>query len=326
MSGGALNCRVSKMVSTRQLFSSSGLSLMALLSVPANARIPVAAPWGPIANQIETIVQAQGTVSNNVFSIEIDRNDINNVTLHGVPIKASFQINGALVFQQLGGSSVLMNGDMALKASEVVPFIDKLIANRIVFQAEHQHFYDFSPMVWFIHFRGTGDAQDLARRIKSALDVTSTPFPQTIPANPTTPLPTAQLAAILGGSASVGSDGVVTVDIPRDDSIFLGGYHVSPFLNVETSIVFEPHGGGRNAAVAPDFGMTSWEVQNVTRTMRSQGWDVGCLYNQETNEDPQLFFSHMFKVGDSVQLAMEIRRGLNNMHMKFTGDGDADDR
>jgi hypothetical protein len=46
--------------------------------------------------------------------------------------------------------------------------------------------------------------------------------------------------------------------------------------------------------------------------VRRLGWDVGCLYNQETDESPQLYFSHMFKVGDPVQLAHEVRAGLDH--------------
>jgi hypothetical protein len=45
--------------------------------------------------------------------------------------------------------------------------------------------------------------------------------------------------------------------------------------------------------------------------MRRQGWFQGCLYNQETNEHPQLYFDHMLKVGNAYQLAHEIRRGLD---------------
>jgi hypothetical protein len=65
------------------------------------------------------------------------------------------------------------------------------------------------------------------------------------------------------------------------------------------------------AAAAPDFSMTSHEVQPVVALMRRRGWHVGCLYNQETNERPQLYFSHMIKNGDHYKLAREIRTGLD---------------
>ena len=32
-------------------------------------------------------------------------------------------------------------------------------------------------------------------------------------------------------------------------------------------------------------------------------------YNQETDEDPQLYFDHMLEVGDAYALAQEIRHG-----------------
>ena len=57
--------------------------------------------------------------------------------------------------------------------------------------------------------------------------------------------------------------------------------------------------------------MVTGEVNRVIGTMRSLGWDIGCLYNQETGETPQLYFSHDFKTGDPYALAREVRAGLN---------------
>ena len=267
---------------------------------------------------IEDIIQAEGMFSDGVFSIEIDRNDIPNVTLHGVPIKPSFEINGSLYFQKLDDETVITNSDLALKAEEIDPFIHQLQLHEIVFQAEHQHFYDFDPLVWFIHFRKKGDPIEIAHGIKAALDATSTPFPQTLPKNPKTPLPAEEMGKILGASPTIGSDGVVTYDVPREDPIRLGGTRINPYLNVATGIVFEPlDSKGKTAAGAPDFGMITSELDPVVALMRKQGWDIGCLYNQETGENPQLFFSHQFKTGDPIQLAREIRNGLNLMDMKF---------
>ncbi len=266
---------------------------------------------------IEDIIQAQGMFSDGVFSIEIDRNDIDNVTLHGVPIKPSFQINGTLYFQKLNDRTVIMNSDMALRPREIDPFIDQLLSHDIIFQAEHQHLYDFHPIVWFIHFRKQGDPLEIARGVKAALNVTSTPFPQTLPSNPTTPLPADEIGEILGASPTIGSDGVVTYDVPREDPITLGGVRINPYLNVATSIAFEPLEDGKTAAAVPDYGMVASEINPVVKIMRQQGWDIGCLYNQETDEYPQLFFSHQFKTGDPIQLAREIRNGLNLMDVKF---------
>ena len=63
--------------------------------------------------------------------------------------------------------------------------------------------------------------------------------------------------------------------------------------------------------------MVAREINAVVGLEHSLGWDVGCLYNQETDEQPQLYFSHQFKTGDPIELANEIRSGLNLMDVKF---------
>jgi hypothetical protein len=289
------------------------------LGTTAATALPTQAASGvsPFWEAIEDIIQAEGMYTNGVFSIEVDRNDIDNVTIHGVPIKPSFEVNGTFYFQKLSEDTVIMNGDMALKPQEINPFIDQLLAHGLVFQAFHQHLYDFDPMVWFIHMRQKGDPLEIARALKAALNVTSTPFPQTLPNNPTTPLPADEIGEILGASPDIGSEGVVMYDLPREDPIILGGVRINPFLGIATTIAFEPLDDGKNAAAVPDFGMIASEINPVIGVMRKQGWDVGCLYNQETDEYPQLYFSHQFKTGDPIELAHEIRNGLNQMELKF---------
>jgi hypothetical protein len=273
-------------------------------------------PSKEIQMEIQDIIDADGSVMNGVFSIELDRNDIPNVRLHNVPILPLFQINGDLVFQSIGNGKVMMNSDMCLKASELNPFIHELIEHGIVFQAEHQHFYDFEPLVWFVHFRAAGDPVWIAKGVKAALNKTSTPFPQGPPSNPTTPLPAKEIGEILGAKPEIGADGVVNYYIPRAEPLYLGGIRINPYLNTFTPISFEPYGGGINAAAVPDFGMIASEINHVVWKMQSQGWDIGCLYNQETDEFPQLYFSHEFKWGNSIQLAHEISNGLDLMHLK----------
>jgi hypothetical protein len=55
----------------------------------------------------------------------------------------------------------------------------------------------------------------------------------------------------------------------------------------------------------------------VQTFMRAHGWFVGCLYNQETAEHPQLYFTHFLKVGDAYALATELRQALELTRVKF---------
>lgn len=269
-------------------------------------------------SQIQSILQAQGTVMNGVLSIEFDRTDLPDVTQHGIPFKPAFEINGTVALQPLRGGQALLNADVALLPSETNPFIDALLAHHLVFQAFHQHFFDLTPMVFFIHFRGIGDPLTLARGTAAAIKTTATPLPQTMPAHPTTPLDTQAIGQILGAMPMVGEDGVVTVTIPRADTIHLGGVVAKPETGpVAPTVAFEPLPDGRTVVV-PDFAMIASEVQHVMRVMRGQGFVVNCLYNQETDESPQLFYSHQVAVGDAVDLARKVRRGLNQTNLKFT--------
>jgi hypothetical protein len=179
----------------------------------------------------------------------------------------------------------------------------------------HQHYFDLTPMYWFIHFRGVGAPLALTKAIKAALDVTAIPFPQKGPEKPSTPFDARRLAKILHGTATVGEEGVVTVDVSRKGRVVVDGVEVNTDANLSTNVQFKPHGKAKDAAVAgPDFSMTSSEVTPVISLMRGAGWQVDCLHNQETAESPQLYFSHMLKTGDNYELATEIRRGLDLTH------------
>lgn len=271
-----------------------------------------------VQRTIEQIVNAKGSVQNGVLTIQLNRNDITDVTIRGTPILPAFEINGNLNFESLGGDRVAMNSDLCLKTDEVIPFIDALLAHDIIFQAEHQHFYDFKPIVWFIHFRAFGDAETIARGCKAAINATRTPLPQAPPKHPTTPLPANEIGKIIGAKPAIEDSGVITMQVPRAESIMLGGMKVNPYLNISAPVNFQPLHGGKAAAV-PDFNMIASEIQHVVGRMRGHGWDIGCLYNQETDEHPQLFFSHMFKIGDPLQLAHEIRDGFDLMNVKLSG-------
>jgi Domain of Unknown Function (DUF1259) len=265
------------------------------------------------AAEIQKIVQAEGTVTDGVLSISIDRDDLGNVKGPlGVTFTGSFELDGALTFEPLGNDLAFFNGDLPLKPDETQAFIDALIANDLTFQAFHQHYIEMSPQIWFIHWRGVGNPLRLAQAVHNVLKATGTRLPQTMPSNPKSPLDAKRLGKILGGAAQIGSNGVVTVNVNRGDKIVIGGVHASPDANIATGIEFKPRTSkGSTADVGPDFAMTGSEVQPVISLMRKQGWFVGCLYNQETEEFPQLYFSHMLKTGNAYTLAAEIRLGLD---------------
>ncbi len=269
-----------------------------------------------VISQIESILQTQGTISNGVLTIEQDRTDLQVTGPMGVPFLPSFALSNSFAFQSLSYGRAIMNGNFTLTAEETNPVIDAIIGNNLVLQAFHQHYIEENPQVWHIHLRGISDPISLAQSLANVVAVTATPLPQSPPPNPITSLPSDQLGQILGGDVQIQSDGVVLVSLPRAETIKLGGVVINPHLNVDTHINFEPLSNGQAAASA-DFGMIASEINNVVQAMRSQSFFVGCLYNQETAEYPQLYWAHMLNTGDPVTLANQIRKGLDQMNLQF---------
>jgi hypothetical protein len=307
-------------ISRRRALALTGATASGLLATrlgvgPALAASRLRGKHGHLpADAIEKVLEAEGSTTNGVLGVNPGRDDIGTVQGPlGVPFKAPFQLEHDLYFQPLSNKLAFFNGDVALKPEEINPVIDAIIANGLEFQALHQHFFDVSPMVWFVHFRGEGEPLKLARAVRKVLAATATPLPQTSPSNPTTPLDVPRLKKTLHGDAEVSGDGVVTVDVSRAGTIAVADIAVAPEANISTNIQFKPlDGTDQNVAVAPDMAMSSAEIRPVIRLLRRYGFEIGCLYNQETNEHPQLYFSHAIKVGNPYTIAAEIRHALDH--------------
>jgi hypothetical protein len=122
----------------------------------------------------------------------------------------------------------------------------------------------------------------------------------------------ANLAATLDSmDAHVVRDRFVRVRNPEVMKGSRSRVHVKPEMGVEHTVNFEPLGGGRTA-VAPDYALISSEINPVMSIMRRHSFAVHCLYNQETAETPQLYFSHQLAVG-----SQPLARSGNSSKSRF---------
>ena len=287
------------------------------LARPARAAAAAPAKTSLPTDRIGAILQAPAEEDKGIVTVGIGRGDIRDAhvpyRLNGeeiaVPFNAGFQLKGEFVFEGIGGGKAMMNADFCFLPEEVEPAIDAMLAAGLNVQSLHQHYMRLSPMMFFMHMRGTGDPLDLARAAHSVVAKTAAPLPQAKP-NPATPLDKEAIGKLIGAKAKVEDEGVVSLVVPRTDRIMLAGRPVDPALNVSSNMTFQKLDNGKVAA-APDIAMTTKEIAPVLKLMRGKGWDVHCLYNQETGENPQLYFAHMLKVGDTEMLAREIREALD---------------
>jgi len=288
-------------------------------------------------DKMEQALGAKGRMHKGVLDITIGRKDIGNVPgPMNVSFSPAFTIHHDMAFQSIQGGHAMMNGELALLPHEIDKTIAAIVQNDLTFQAEHQHIIGLTPQIWHIHFRGRGEPVQLMQRIKKVLQVTATPLPQMGGGNKTSPLDHQALGRIVGGHAEVGDGGVVTVAVPRKERIRLGGIEVNPLLGVMSHVSFMPiqngpqtaqGGGGTNgsgasgglkAAVVPDYAMLASEVDPLMRVALSHGFQVHCLYNQETDEHPQLYFSHQLNVGDPEQMAHAVHAALEKTNVEFS--------
>jgi hypothetical protein len=117
--------------------------------------------------KIAQIVGTPGEQSGAVYKITIGRDDL-KMTEMGAPINARMGLNTWAAFVGTNENAAIA-GDVAMVASEVQPVLRALRKNGLVVVAIHHHMVDSRPVVYFLHYWGTGPADKLATSFKAAL-------------------------------------------------------------------------------------------------------------------------------------------------------------
>jgi protein-tyrosine-phosphatase len=137
-------------------------------AAPASSSAAPAA-GGLDAPALGKIVGHQGEQSGPVYKITIGRPDI-SVKEHGATINARMGLNTWAAFTG-SNSDAMVAGDVAMLEHEVTPVLKVLRGNGIDIVAIHHHMTGVQPMVVFLHYYGTGPAEQLARAVRAAVDV-----------------------------------------------------------------------------------------------------------------------------------------------------------
>jgi protein-tyrosine-phosphatase len=125
------------------------------------------------AGQIDTakiarLVGQEGEQSGQVYKITIGRDDL-NLTEMGAKINARMGLNTWAAFFG-SDSNAEIAGDVAMLETEVTPVLKALRSNGLNVVAIHNHMTEGQPVVYFLHYWGTGPTEKLATGFKAALD------------------------------------------------------------------------------------------------------------------------------------------------------------
>jgi hypothetical protein len=129
------------------------------------------APATPTAKldtaKIAEIVGTEGEQTGDVYKITIGRDDL-KLTEMGASINARMGLNTWAAFVGTNDSAAIA-GDVAMLATEVTPVLKALRTNGLDVVAIHHHMTQTQPTIFFLHYWGTGPAQQLATGFKAAL-------------------------------------------------------------------------------------------------------------------------------------------------------------
>jgi hypothetical protein len=286
------------------------------------ALILLYAPTGWTASldqQIERVMGMKGQqMPGNVLRFTLTRTNL-LVAIDAVRTFPNFALDGYAAFKEEGNSTLLV-GELPLLQREVKGVVNALEAAHLTTTAIHNHLFFDSPRIIFVHFVGVGNGVALARVVQAALAQTS--MPRTNDDNMQDRddtigrLDVNAITSIIGHSATVDiTDHVLEYSIDRPEHFTLRGNLDFPSaMGPETEIHFQNWPGGR-VAVAAELAVRVDEVDKVFDVLRARG--AGTLYtalhNHWLDEQPRLFFIHLFAVGDAQRLAELMREILDQL-------------
>ena len=128
-----------------------------------------------IANSLNTeeldkILQYKGEMNKGVYKYTIGRPDV-QLREHGIPVTSFMGFNTWAAFQGTPDHAAVA-GDFTMTQEEVAPVIKTLIENGIEVVAVHNHMVHEQPRIFFLHYWGVGNAEELAKGLRAALNQT----------------------------------------------------------------------------------------------------------------------------------------------------------
>jgi biotin operon repressor len=268
--------------------------------------------------KIDLVFGRSAAVSGAVHRYGLPRTDL-KISLDGVQLKPGFALGGWVAFEPMGDATMMM-GDLVLTEAEINPVMTKLLEEGLQVTAVHNHLLRATPPTFYMHVSGTGDAEQLARMTRVALEESQTPWEMgaaPVPAATDLGIDTARIDEVIGFKGR-NNNGVYQFGVPRSDSIKQDGMAIPGAMGSAIAINFQPTGEGK-AAITGDFVALAGEVNPLIKALRDNGIEVTAIHNHMLDDEPRAFFVHFWANDDAVKLAKGLRAGLDAVHVAAKG-------
>jgi len=122
------------------------------------------------AKLLDGIIVSKGEWSKGVYKYTIGRPDV-PLKEHDVAVTTFLGFNTWAAWQGTPDRAAVA-GDFTMLEDEVAPVIKALVENGIEVVAVHNHMVHEQPRIFFLHYWGVGNAEQLAKGLKAALNET----------------------------------------------------------------------------------------------------------------------------------------------------------
>jgi Domain of Unknown Function (DUF1259). len=260
---------------------------------------------------LNNVFGKKGAVQGNVYKISYPRSDL-KVKVRDFQVAPGLALGSWVGILKMGNESMMM-GDLVLLDSEVPKVITKLVEENLDITAIHNHLINETPNIKYIHFHGSGDAVQLAEKIKSVLAVTATPL--TAPAAQTQPknIDWSKVTAILGTTGKQNGM-LLQYSFPRNEKLTENGMEMPPAMGMATAINFQMDGS--RAAITGDFVLLADEVNPVIKALTENGITPTAIHSHMLHDEPRLFMMHFWAVDNPEKLAKGLKAALDKTNSK----------
>lgn len=262
---------------------------------------------------IEKVIGKEGVIKDETEKFTFPRYDL-SVKIKDLTIEPALALTSWVIFIKMQDKYIIM-GDLILKETEVDNVTNKLVSNELQITALHNHILNETPKIMYLHFSGQGDAVVLARRIRTVLEVTATPF---------TPAPLKKISestdwskveSILGYSGKA-TGKILQFSIARKEVFTEKNMALPPQAGMAISINFQS--AGDKVAATGDFLLTAEEVNPVVKVLTENNILVTAIHNHMLFESPRLFFLHFWSVDNPERLAEGLHLALEKINIRIS--------
>lgn len=267
-----------------------------------------------------TTLGKKGDYKANVLKVNLPRNDL-KVRVAGTDVPTPFGFGGWIAMTKGDHGRNVMMGDLVLLQDEVSPVMSALLDNGLEVTALHNHFFWDEPKIYYMHVHGMGTPEELARKIKPALDLyghaSASASQHEGPSDITGgTLDTKALDAIVSTTGDQNGQ-VYKYTIGRGDlTVKEMGATINARMGLNTWAAF--YGTNEKAVVAGDIAMLEGEITSVLKALRVNGLDVVAIHHHMTGSKPMIVFLHYWGKGEASKLAKGFKAALDVLGKKPT--------